>query len=133
MNPAWPTDKNGICYPLEALDPPETHLEGKNYQETNHHYGFTKTVMSRLAIYTVFRNLDCNQAQFPMDVHDWAHRKFSQPELLRPVQALDKIMEQFAIGGLIRIGSARNPEYKKITDSTILKVKHEYDVIRHMI
>jgi len=131
--PAAPKDKYGISLAFEELDLPETHLEGKYYNETNHHYAFTKSTMSSLAIYTTFRNLDAIQAQQPADVHDYFHRKYGPPELLKPVQALDEIMRQYAIGGLIRIGSARHPEYKEIQESKIIQLKQEYNAISHML
>jgi hypothetical protein len=130
--PPAPTDKYGICIPFEELDLPETILEGRSYNETNHHYAFTKSAMSSLAIYTTFRNLDAMQTQQPADVHDYYHHKYGQPELLKPIQALDEIIKQYAIGGLIRIGSSRSPEYKELTEGKIIQLKQEYNKINHL-
>lgn len=128
-----PVDKYGICIPFEGLDLMETQLEGRDYVENNHHYAYEKRTMGKLAIYQTFRDLDCMQTQQPIDVHAQFHSLYGQPELIKPVQALDKIMEQFAIGGLLRIGSARNPEYKPLTDNKIIQLKDEYNRIRHML
>jgi len=127
IQPKYPTDRYGYSIPLEELDGvPETRLHGKHYEETNHHYGFIKSVMARSVILLTFRNLDCEQIQPPIDVHQWLHCRFGPPERIKEINALDMIMEQVAIGGLIRLGSARHPEYKEITPEKIDLLKACY-------
>lgn len=134
MTREYPT-RNGI-----PIDPYEIGLgvEVMGYTErvTNHHNAWPARVYERmggsgLLLMELFRDCDGNQKVMWASAHNQGkqslHALYEPPRPPTIEQAMDFVVGEYEGGRMLKYGTARLPEYKKITPRMMKVVTREYN------
>lgn len=123
--------RDGIPMPAYELKLPETELDPvTNYEVTNHHDCWTRVKFGRQILYLVLRDLEICQTPLPKDVHDYLHNTYEPPELPRPFQAYQFILEAVVDGVKLKTRSANKPVYTPISEELLDRVHKCYKKLK---
>ncbi|MEI6850545.1 MAG: hypothetical protein WCK26_01095 [Candidatus Saccharibacteria bacterium] len=119
--------RNGIAIPAIELELPETELgQIFQYESSNHHDCWSKRKFGRYILYSTLRDLEICQTVLPDDVHKYIHDTYEPPDLPRPYEAYQFILEAAVNGVKLKTGSANKPEYEPISDKLLERVHINY-------
>lgn len=122
---AYPT-RNGIAVPVFEINLPSSTVDPENPDNfNNHHNEWTRRRMGELSVTQALRDLERHQFVMPIDVHNWLHANYSQPEMPTTQQAAIEVIDAYDKGEQFRLYEPSSESYytegisKEFVDSLV--------------